>query len=118
MALRAGNTPPAGRDTTTQNPSPEAPSPFLGLTIGRIVHVIVPLPPDERIVERPAIVTDVHDRKSGLISAQVFFSPEDGVDSLVLHEHDLEPRPLGARIRFDDHPRRNTPATWHWPERA
>ena len=81
-------------------------------TIGRIVHVIVEERQTENEdgdtilvgkVERPAIITEVHNPE------------EDGtLVSLVIFGKDL----TGASIpRFSDYDEGKAYGTWHWPER-
>ena len=125
MTLKAGQDVGCG----DKDPSPNPPSPFAGLSIGRIVHVCLLLPTANwPLVERPAIVTEVKCHERGIIAAHIFMSPEDPPGELILHREGNtttartfgdggDGRPVGSELHYLDHPRQpHEPWTWHWPE--
>lgn len=83
-------------------------NPLAGLTIGRMVHVVLA---SEPFKHRPAIVTEVVDGVAGEINCVVFL---DG-------PNDVEPGKVATSVwtnnrQFDD--TNKAPGTWHWIERA
>lgn len=91
--------------------------PFAGLAVGRIVHVCFKLPVGNcPVVERPAIVTEVKDKEQGVISAQVFKSPDDPPGEVFVTQPGRIARPLGTEINYSPHREYLRPWTWHWPE--
>lgn len=83
--------------------------PMEGLTVGRIVHYVMP-----NSEHRPAIVVKVWNNINGLVNVRVFTDGEN--DHFPIGWHSEHPDWV-TLIRFDDSP---SPAnnTWHWIERA
>jgi len=81
-----------GHDNSEINP----PSPFAGLTIGRMVHFVLNIN-----LHSPAIVTNVIDKEAGIVSLRVITNDTDN------------PRWI-RECNYSDH---HEEYTWHWIER-
>lgn len=92
-------------------------SPFDGLTIGRMVHVVLERGELNFPIHRPAIVTEV--LEEGLIFCTVFLAVGDVENGCVSNvAAAVPPGNLLAlpEVSYDGLARSNY--SWHWPERA
>lgn len=80
-----------------------------GLTEGRIVHFVMPQVTEQGdSPHRPAVITEVLNRRTGIVNLTVFFNgPRDG--------QNLEALGWVPSVGFDPN---GAPGTWHWIERV
>lgn len=83
-------------------------NPLVGLTVGRMVHVVLEREPHKH---RPGIITEVIDSRDGAVNIMVFLDGPNDVDSGAVGG----PVWMGTRFYNDT---TKAPGTWHWIERA
>lgn len=88
-----------------------APAPIKGLSIGRIVHFVLPDGPGKG-EHRPAIIVNIWDKASGKVNLQVFMDGSNDVPTYYRDDYAPDTKWETSVHHSDTH----EPRTWHFPE--